>query len=34
VGESLEDLRPFVAKDFIAALFDRNVDESEETTAS
>ena len=34
VGESLEDLRPFVAKDFIAALFDRNVDESEQTTAS
>ncbi|MDV6316291.1 signal recognition particle-docking protein FtsY [Idiomarina sp. HP20-50] len=35
VGESLDDLRPFVAKDFIAALFDRNVDdESEPTTAS
>ncbi|MCK7458816.1 signal recognition particle-docking protein FtsY [Idiomarina aminovorans] len=34
VGESLEDLRPFVAKDFIAALFDRNVEESEQTTAS
>ncbi|ATZ72999.1 signal recognition particle-docking protein FtsY [Idiomarina sp. X4] len=34
VGESLEDLRPFVAKDFIAALFDRNVEASETTTAN
>lgn len=34
VGESLEDLRPFVAKDFIAALFDRNVETSETTTAN
>jgi fused signal recognition particle receptor len=34
VGESLEDLRPFVAKDFIAALFDRNVEASETTTVN
>ena len=34
VGESLEDLRPFVAKDFIAALFDRNLEASETTTAN
>lgn len=30
VGEGLDDLRPFVANDFVGALFDRQEDDSRE----
>jgi len=29
VGEKIDDLRPFVASDFINALFDNNTEDSE-----
>jgi fused signal recognition particle receptor len=30
VGEGLDDLRPFVAQEFVSALFDRQEDDSRE----